>query len=91
MQGGRSQQTMPEDRTGWHRVDAGRAWRSCSTPIDDPVAESRTILCDPQSWLRCRASASRRCASTPSVWAPIFTPGRLPLSPSTRPSFIAAS
>ena len=23
MQGGRSQQTMPEDRTGWHRIDAG--------------------------------------------------------------------
>jgi len=23
MQGGRSQQTMPEDRTGWHQIDAG--------------------------------------------------------------------
>lgn len=23
MQGERSQQTMPEDRTGWHRIDAG--------------------------------------------------------------------
>jgi len=23
MQGSRSQQTMPEDRTGWHRIDAG--------------------------------------------------------------------
>ena len=23
MQGGRSQQTMPEDRTGWHEIDAG--------------------------------------------------------------------
>ena len=23
MQGGHSQQTMPEDRTGWHRIDAG--------------------------------------------------------------------
>lgn len=23
MQGGRSQQSMPEDRSGWHRIDAG--------------------------------------------------------------------
>src|SRR4029078_12597602 len=23
MQGGRSQQTMPEDRTGWHQINAG--------------------------------------------------------------------
>ena len=53
-----------------------RTWKCCFIPTDDPVAANRTRSFGPQSWLPWLASASRRCASTLSAWAPTTISGQ---------------
>src|SRR5216684_722493 len=69
MQGLRMQQTMPEDRSGWHHIDAGPHLEILFHPDRRLAGREPDRIKRPSLWLPWPASANRRCVSTPSAWA----------------------
>lgn len=76
MQRPRMQQTMPGDRSGWYKIDAGPHLEVLFHPNRQLAAREPDQIERPSIVVRWPASASRRFASIPSVWAPTSTSGR---------------
>jgi hypothetical protein len=83
MQGGRSQQTMPEDRTGWHQINAGPHLEVLFHPNRRPGGREPDQIVRPSIVVAVAGKREQALRFDPFVWAPTTISGQV--SPNRSP------